>query len=117
MDLEDEVKSENMFSESDEILDGLDELEGDETSEQNLEEIGPEHIIDDPEQQEENQGSQSQQELEGEEDDNLEMLDMLCDGIEAEQRNDQRQELVKKMNNHMDEKLKQIRATKESKKM
>ena len=54
MDLEDEVKSENMFSESDEILDGLDELEGDETSEQNLEEIGPEHIIDDPEQQEEN---------------------------------------------------------------
>ena len=57
-----------MFSESDEILDGLDELE---VYEQNLEDIGPEHLVD---ALEESQG----------EDDNLEMLDMLCDGIEAE---------------------------------
>ena len=42
-----------------------------EESEQNLEDIGPEHLVD---ALEESQG----------EDDNLEMLDMLCDGIEAE---------------------------------
>lgn len=82
MDFDKEVISENMNSESAEILEGLDQLE---ESEQNLEEIGPEHIIDAPE----------DDSLELGEDDNLEMLDMLCDGIEAEQRNDQRQELVK----------------------
>jgi len=68
MDFDKEVASENMNSESADILDGLDQLE---ESEQNLEDIGPDDIV---EALDESQG----------EDDNLEMLDMLCDGIEAE---------------------------------
>ena len=68
MDFDKEVASENMNSESADILEGLDQLE---ESEQNLEDIGPDDIV---EALDESQG----------EDDNLEMLDMLCDGIEAE---------------------------------
>ena len=72
MDFDKEVASENMNSESADILEGLDQLE---ESEQNLEDIGPDDIVE--------ALDESQNWSEGE-DDNLEMLDMLCDGIEAE---------------------------------
>ena len=53
-----------------------------------------------------------EEEDEEEEDQGLELLDMLCDGVEAEQQKDKRKEELEEMNKQMDRRLNTLRMKK-----